>query len=166
MVFKRHRVRDELQTIVQAAVRLDVQVLRVRIGDIQQLLGVIAVCATVINFELNAEMAQTFAMKNKVGRVAVFVDDLAVFAPAGRAVSVVVIVPVCAVTPQNAVAICTTDVILIETTFAERIVAVLYSIFGVNPLSAGIADNGKLVCATFAQPVTPDSKHQLRPCAT
>ena len=166
MVFKRHRVRDELQTIVQAAVRLDVQVLRVRIGDIQQLLGVIAVCATVINFELNAEMTQAFSVEYKVGRVAVLMDNVTVLIPAGRAVSVVVTVPVRAVTPQNAVAICTTDVILIETTFAERVVAVLNRIFGVNPLSAGIADNGKLVCAAFAQPVAPDSKHQLRPCAT
>ena len=166
MVFKRHRVRDELQTIVQAAVRLDVQVLRVRIGDIQQLLGVIAVCATVINFELNAEMTQAFSVEYKVGRVAVLMDNVTVLIPAGRAISVVVTVPVRAVTPQNAVAICTTDVILIETTFAERVVAVLNSIFGVNPLSAGIADNGKLVCATFAQPVAPDSEHQLRPCAT
>ena len=166
MVFKRHRVRDELQTIVQAAVRLDVQVLRVRISDIQQLLGVIAVCAAAVDLKLNAEMTQAFSVEYKVGRVAVFVNNLAVLVPVGRAVSVVVIVPVCAVTPQNAVAICTTDVILIETTFAERIVAVLNSIFGVNPLSAGIADNGKLVCAAFAQPVTPDSEHQLRPCAT
>ncbi len=110
MVFKRHRVRDELQTIVQAAVRLDVQVLRVRIGDIQQLLGVIAVCATVINFELNAEMTQAFSVEYKVGRVAVLMDNVTVLIPAGRAVSVVVTVPVRAVTPQNAVAICTTDV--------------------------------------------------------
>ena len=100
-------------------------------------------------------------MEYKVGRVAVLMDNVTVLVPAGRAVSVVVIVPVRAVTPQNAVAICTTDVILIETTFAERIVAVLNSIFGVNPLSAGIADNGKLVCATFAQSVAPDSEHQL-----
>ena len=156
---------DEFQAIVQAAVRLDVQIFRVSISDIQQLLRVIAVGAAGVDFELNAEMTQAFSVEYKVGRVAVLMDNVTVLVPAG-AISVVVTVPVRAVTPQNAVAICTTDVILIETTFAERMVAVLNSIFGVNPLSAGIADNGKLVCATFAQPVTPDSKHQLRPCAT
>ena len=166
MICERHRVCDEFQAIVQAAVRLNVQIFRVRIGDIQQLFGVVAVGAAVVDFELNAEMTQAFSVEYKVGRVAVLMDNVTVLIPAGRAISVVVTVPVRAVTPQNAVAICTTDVILIETTFAERIVAVLNSIFGVNPLSAGIADNGKLVCAAFAQPVAPDSEHQLRPCAT
>ena len=110
-------------------------------------------------------MPQTLAVENEVGRVAVFVDYRAMVVPAGRAISSI-IVPVCAVMPQNAVAICTTDVILIETTFAERIVAVLNSIFGVNPLSAGVTNDRKLVCAAFAQSVAPDSEHQLRPCAT
>lgn len=86
--------------------------------------------------------------------------------PTGRAIGAVVAVPVRLLAAHDAAAVLATDVILIETTFAERMVAVLNSIFGVNPLSAGIADNGKLVCATFAQPVTHDSKHQLRPCAT
>ena len=87
-------------------------------------------------------------------------DNGAMVVPTGRAISVI-IVPIDAVTPQNAVAICTTDVILIETTFAERIVAVLNSIFGVNPLSAGVINNRKLVCAALAQSVAPDSEHQL-----
>ena len=87
-------------------------------------------------------MPKPLAVENEVGRVAVFVNNRAVFVPTGRAISVVVIIPIRAVTPQNAVAICTTDVILIEAAFAERVVAVLNSIFGVNPLSAGIADNG------------------------
>lgn len=165
MILERHRVCDKLQTIVKTAVRLDVQVLRVRIGDIQQLFGIVTVCTAVVDFELNAEMPQSLAMKNKVWRVAVFVDYRAVIVPAGRAISVIV-VPIGAVTPQNAVAICTTDVILIETTFAERVVAVLNSIFGVNPLSAGVADNGIFVRTVLAQSVAPDSEHQLRPCAT
>ena len=159
-------MRNELQAFIQAAVRLDVEIFGVGVRNIEQFLRVAVYRAAVIDFKLNAEMPQTFSVEHKVGRVAVLMDNVTVLIPAGRAISVVVTVPVRAVTPQNAVAICTTDVILIETTFAERIVAVLNSIFGVNPLSAGIADNGKLVCAAFAQPVAPDSKHQLRPCAT
>ena len=141
MVCKCHWVRDEFQTIVQAAVRLDAQIFRVRIGDVQQFFGIVTVCTAAINFQFDAEMPQTLAVENEVGRVAIFVDYRAVIVPAGRAISVI-IVPIGAVTPQNAVAICTTDVILIETTFAERRVAVLNSIFGLNPRAAGVADNG------------------------
>ena len=83
MIFKRHRVGDELKAIVQTAVRLNVQIFCVRVGNIQQLLGVIAVCAAAVNFELNAEMTQTFAVENKVWCVAVFVDDLVVLVLTG-----------------------------------------------------------------------------------
>ena len=112
VILERHWMGNKLHAFIQAAVRLDVQVLRVRIGDIQQLLRVIAVGAAVINFELNAEMTQAFSVEYKVGRVAVLMNNVTVLIPAGRAISVVVTVPVRAVTPQNAVAICTTDVIL------------------------------------------------------
>ena len=156
---------DKLEAFIQTAVRLYIQIFTISIGDVQQLLGVAVDRAAVVDFKFYAEMPQTLAVENKVGRVAIFVDHRAVIVPAGRAISVT-IVPVRAVTPQNAVAICTTDVILIETTFAERVVAVLNSIFGVNPLSAGVINDRKLVCAAFAQPVAPDSEHQLRPCAT
>ena len=159
-------MRNELQAFIQAAVRLDVEIFGVGVRNIEQFLRVAVYRAAVINFKLNAEMPQTFSVEHKIGRVAVFVDDLAVLVPAGRAVSVVVIVPVRLLAAHDAAAVLAVDVILIETTFAERVVAVLNSIFGVNPLSVGIADNGKLVCAAFAQPVAPDSEHQLRPCAT
>ena len=159
-------MRNELQAFIQAAVRLDVEIFGVGVRNIEQFLRVAVYRAAVIDFKLNAEMPQTFSVEHKIGRVAVFVDDLAVLVPAGRAASVVVIVPVRLLAAHDAAAVLAVDVILIETTFAERVVAVLNSIFGVNPLSVGIADNGKLVCATFAQPVAPDSEHQLRPCAT
>ena len=159
-------MRNELQAFIQAAVRLDVEIFGVGVRNIEQFLRVAVYRAAVIDFKLNAEMPQTFSVEHKIGRVAVFVDDLAVLVPAGRAVSVVVIVPVRLLAAHDAAAVLAVDVILIETTFAERVVAVLNSIFGVNPLSVGIADNGKLVCAAFAQPVAPDSEHQLRPCAT
>ena len=73
-VCKRHWVRDKFQTIVQAAVRLDVQIFRVSIGDIQQLLGVIAVCTAVVDFQFYAEMPQAFAVENEVGHIVILVN--------------------------------------------------------------------------------------------
>ena len=105
MVFERHRMSDKLQAFIQAAVRLDVQVFGVGVRDVKELLRVAVYRATVIDFKLYAEMTQTLAMKNKVWRVAVFVNNLAVLVPAGRAVSVVVIVLIGAVTVNNAVAV-------------------------------------------------------------
>ena len=105
MVLECHRMRDELKALIQTAVRLDVQVFSVLVRDVEQLLRVAVNRAAVVDFELHAEMPQTFAMKNKVWRVAVFVNNLAVLVPAGRAVSVVVTVLIGAVTVNNAVAV-------------------------------------------------------------
>ena len=69
-------MRDELQAFIQTAVRLYVQVFSILIGDVEQLLRVAVNRAAVVDFELNAEMPQTLAMEHKVGRVAVFVDDI------------------------------------------------------------------------------------------
>ena len=105
MVFERHRMCNELKSLIQTAVRLDVEIFGVGVRNIEQFLRVAVYRTAVIDFELNAEMTQTFAMKNKVWRVAVFVNNLAVLVPAGRAVSVVVIVLIGAVTVNNAVAV-------------------------------------------------------------
>ena len=75
VVVQRHRVRDERKTIVQTAVRLDVQIFRVSIGDIQQFFGVIAVGTAAVDLKLNAKMPKPFAMENEVGRIAVLMND-------------------------------------------------------------------------------------------
>ena len=85
MVLKRHRMSDKLQAFIQATVRLDVQVFGIGVRDVKELLRVAVDRAAVIDFELHAEMTQTFAVENKVWCVAVFVDDLAVLIPAGHA---------------------------------------------------------------------------------
>ena len=130
----------KLKSLIQTAVRLYVQVFSVLVRNIEQLLGVAVHRAAVIDFEFHAEMPQTFAVKYKVGRVAVFVDDLAVFVPARRAVGVVVAVPVRAVAVNNAVAVIAAHVILIETVLAERVRIVLDDILLVKPLGAVVAD--------------------------
>ena len=66
MVLERHRVGDEFQPFIQTAVCLDVQVFSVLVRDVEQLLRVAVNRTAVINFELHAEMTQTFAVENKV----------------------------------------------------------------------------------------------------
>ena len=92
-------------------------------------------------------------MKHEIGRVAVFVDDLAVFAPAGRAVSVVVSVPVCAVAMNNAATIIAAHVILIKAVIAEYVRVILDSIFLINPFVAVVTDDSQSVGAVLAEPV-------------
>lgn len=154
MIFQRHRVGNELQSFVQTAVCLDVEIFGILVGDVEQLLSVIVYRAAVINLQFNAEMPQTFAVKYKVGRVAVFVNDLAVLIPAGRAVSVVVTVPVRAVAVDNPAAVLAADVILIEAVVAECVRVILDSVFLVDPLSAVITDYGQAICAILAELVT------------
>ena len=159
MILERHWMGNKLQAFIQATIRLYIQIFTISIGDVQQLLRVAVDRAAVIDFELNAEMPKAFAVEHEVGRVAVLVDDLAVLVPAGRAVSVVVTVPICAVAVNNAVAVLAADVILIETVVAQRVRIVLDSVFPVDPLSTVIADYGQAIRAVLAEPVTFHFKH-------
>ena len=91
-------MRYEFKSFIQTAVRLDVEIFCILVRNVEQLLGVAVYRAAVVDFELNAEMTQAFAVEYKVGRVAVFVNNLAVLVPAGYAIGVVVTVPVRAAT--------------------------------------------------------------------
>ena len=77
--------------------------------------------AAVIDFELDTEMTQTFAVEYKVGRVIVLVNNVTMLIPAGRTVGIVVVVPIGAVAVNNAVAVFTADVILIKAVVAEYV---------------------------------------------
>ena len=144
---------DKLEAFIQTAVRLDVQVFGVGVRDVEQLLRVAVYRAAVIDFKLNAEMPQAFSVEYKVGRIAVFVDDLAVLVPAGRAVSVIVIIPIRAVTMNNTVAVLAADVILIETVVTQRVGVILDGVLLVDPLGAVVADDSQTVGAVLAEPV-------------
>ena len=150
---------DKFKTFIQTAVCLDVQVFSVLVRDIEQLLRVAVDRAAVIDFELNAEMPKAFAVEHEVGRVAVLVDDLAVLVPAGRAVSVVVTVPVRAVAMDNTPTVITAHVIFIKAMIAEYVRVILDGVFLVDPLSTVVADYGQPVGAVLAEPVTFHFKH-------
>ena len=98
-------------------------------------------------------------MKHKVWRVVVFVNNLAVLIPAGRAVGVVVIVPIGAVTVNNAVAVLTADVVFIKAVVAKRVRIVLDGVLLVDPLGTVVADYGQAVGAILAEPVIFHLEH-------
>ena len=150
---------DKFEAFIQAAVRFDVEIFCVLVRDVKQLLRIAVDCTAVVDFKLYAEMTQTFAVENKVWCVAVFVDDFAVLIPAGRAVSVVVTVPICAVAMNNAAAIIATHIIFIKAMLAERVRVILNGVFLVDPLSTVIADYGQAICAVLAEPIAFHFKH-------
>ena len=147
------------KTFIQTAVRLYIQVFSVSIGDVQQLLRIAVNRAAVIDFKLHAEMPQALAMEHEVGRVAVFVNDIVVLIPAGCAVGVVAVIPVCSVTVDNTAAIVTAHVIFIKAMIAEYVRVILDSIFLINPFVAVVADYGQPVGAVLAEPVSLHFKH-------
>ena len=159
VVFERHRMCNELQAFIQTAVRFDVQVFGILIRNVEQLLRIAVDCTAVIDFKLNAEMTQAFAVEHKVRRVVVFVNNLAVLVPAGRTVSVVVTVPVCAVAVNNPAAVIAAHVILIEAVVAKRVRVILDGVFLINPFVAVVADDSQSVGAVLAEPVAFYLKH-------
>ena len=98
-------------------------------------------------------------MEHEVGRVAVFVNDIVMLVPAGCAVDVVVIIPIRAVTVNNAVAVLAADVIFIKAMIAECVRVILDSIFLINPFVAVVADDGQAICAILAEPIAFHFKH-------
>ena len=73
-------------------------------------------------------MPQALAMKHKIRCVIVLVYNVTMLIPAGCAVGVVVIIPIRAVTMNNAVAVLAADVILIETVVTQRVGVILNSV--------------------------------------
>ena len=144
---------DKLEALIQTAVRLDVEIFCVLVRDVKQLLRVAVYRTAVVDFELNAEMPQTFSVEHKVGRIAVFMDNVTVFIPAGRAISVVITVPVRAVAVDNTPTVIAANIVLIKAVIAEYVRVILDGIFLINPFVAVGADYGQPVGAILAEPV-------------
>ena len=159
MVLKCHRMGDKFKTFIQTAVCLDVQVFSVLVRDVEQLLRITVDCTAVVDFKLNAEMPQALAMEHEVGGVAVFVNDIVMLVPAGRAVSVVVIVPVRAITMDNTPAVITANIIFVKAMLAECVRVILDDILLVDSLGTVVADYDQAICAVLAKPIAFHFKH-------
>ena len=159
MVFERHWMGNKLQAFIQTAVRLDVEIFCVLVRDVEQLLRIAVDRTAVVDFKLNAEMTQTFAVEHEVGRVIVLVNNLTMLIPAGCAVGVVVIVPIRAVTMNNTVAVLTADVVFIKAVVAKRVRVILDGIFLVNPLGTVVTEYGQAIRAVLSEPVIFHLEH-------
>jgi len=77
MKIQRHRVSDNFHTIVQGAIRLDVDVTALTIADIQQCLSLLVIFSAVINFKLYAEAAGTIAVEYRLRLIGIFLNGVA-----------------------------------------------------------------------------------------
>ena len=96
-----------------------VEIFCILVCNIKQFLRIAVDRTAVVDFELNAEVAKALAVKYKVGRVAVFVDNIVVLIPAGCAAGIVVIIPIGTVAVDNPAAVIAADVILIKAVVAD-----------------------------------------------
>ena len=67
-------MRDDLKAVFQAAVRLDVNVFLMHIGDAFEAGGVVVVLAAFIHFQFHAKVSLSVSVENGCGLVAVFLD--------------------------------------------------------------------------------------------
>ena len=70
-----------------------VEIFCILVCNIKQFLRIAVDRTAVVDFELNAEVAKTLVVENKVRRVTVLVNNVTMLIPAGHAVSIVVSVP-------------------------------------------------------------------------
>lgn len=82
---KGHRVRDDLQAVIQGAVVLDVDVLGGAICKLQQLPGVGAVLSGAVDLQLHAKVTGTCAIEDGI-RLEIVVVDGDILLPPGPAV--------------------------------------------------------------------------------
>ena len=67
-------MRDDLKTVLQAAIRLDVNVFLMHIGDAFEAGGVVVVLAAFIHFQFHAKVSLSVSVENGCGLVTVFLD--------------------------------------------------------------------------------------------
>ena len=74
VIIQCHGMTYNLKTVLQAAVRLDVDIFLMHIGDAFDSGGVIVVLAAFIHFQFYAEVSFSLTIENGCGFVAVFLD--------------------------------------------------------------------------------------------
>ena len=74
VVSKRHRMGHDLEAVIEAAVRLDVNVLTAGICLRFDTAGIFLIFAAEIDFEFNTEKSRTLAIKHRLRLIAVLLD--------------------------------------------------------------------------------------------
>ena len=67
-------MRDDLKTVFQAAIRLDVNVFLMNVSNAFESCGVVIIFAAFIHFQFHAKVSLSVSVKDRCGFVAVFLD--------------------------------------------------------------------------------------------
>ena len=78
MAFQRGGMADDLKAVVQTAVMLAVNTIKIPVSDGKDFFGAAAEFARTVNFEFNAKVSGRGSVENRLGAVAVIVDGTAV----------------------------------------------------------------------------------------
>ena len=77
MAFQRGGMADDLKAVVQTAVMLAVNTIKISVSDGKDFFGVAADFARAVNFEFDAKISGWGSVENRLGAVAVIVDGTA-----------------------------------------------------------------------------------------
>ena len=75
LIFKRHRMGHEFKPFIQTAIMLDIDILSIPVGYVQQFLSFGLILAALVDLKLHAEKAGAIAVEVGCRAVAVLVDD-------------------------------------------------------------------------------------------
>ena len=71
-----HGMGDDFHSVVKRTVGLNVDMVVSGIADFQQLVGIIAVLAALVDFQFNAEITAVVAVENRSGLIPIFIDTV------------------------------------------------------------------------------------------
>ena len=146
VVGKAHRVADDLKAVFQAAVMLAVNVLVVRVANLQDIAGVVLGLTGAVDFQLDAEVAWAAAIEDRGGLEGIVVDRVAargIATIAERPLFVfifVLVVRVIAV--ENRSAAVAGDVIAVIAALAKRVAVIAVIALHVHAAAAVGANHG------------------------
>ena len=151
---QRRRVADDLKAVVQTAVMLAVDALRVLIADGEDFLGIAADLARTVNFKLHAEIPGRVSIENGFGTITVIVngtvsEQVTTAFAIGHIILVVQIKN--AVKGQYSPAAFAGRIVSVKASMAKRMLRRSRVLLTPNPCAAVRADEGFLVQTSFAE---------------
>ena len=147
-------MRDQLQPVVQAAVRFDIEVVRFPVGHPEQPAGIIVFTSALIDLQFHAEPAQALAVEHQLGHVIIFVDHgIGKASAVALLAQLFIIIAIHQFVVEQGVALFTSGIIPVIAAPAQGMVTVPNVRFGIKPVSAFIADKRQPLRALPAKTV-------------
>ena len=144
MIVKCHWVRNDLEAVVNTAVRLYVDMLMTDICNFFELACIIIVLTSAVYFQLNSKIALTITIENRLRLIAVLLDLVIEVIIAAVAIRIIAS-PVNVVVVDDSVAALTAMIIVIIAGFAKCGIIVLYCIIYPDGFAAVVAGGAVFV---------------------